>query len=53
MVHQHFMLVEPFTVAQNIILGSEKTGALGTIDSKGGPAGDFGTEREIRPLGGP
>lgn len=34
MVHQHFMLVEPFTVAQNIILGSEKTGALGTIDTK-------------------
>ncbi|MEI3604656.1 ABC transporter ATP-binding protein [Pseudogracilibacillus sp. SE30717A] len=25
MVHQHFMLVEPFTVAQNIILGSEPT----------------------------
>lgn len=23
MVHQHFMLVEPFTVAENIILGSE------------------------------
>src|SRR5699024_3843420 len=23
MVHQHFMLVEPFTVTQNIILGSE------------------------------
>lgn len=34
MVHQHFMLVEPFTVAQNIILGSEKTGAFGTIDAK-------------------
>ncbi|KXT76632.1 ABC transporter ATP-binding protein [Streptococcus sp. DD12] len=25
MVHQHFMLVEAFTVAENIILGSEKT----------------------------
>ncbi len=25
MVHQHFMLVEPFTVAENIILGSEPT----------------------------
>lgn len=25
MVHQHFMLVEPFTVTQNIILGSEPT----------------------------
>lgn len=25
MVHQHFMLVEPFTVAENIILGNEVT----------------------------
>ena len=25
MVHQHFMLVEPFTVAENIVLGSEPT----------------------------
>lgn len=25
MVHQHFMLVEPFTVTENIILGSEPT----------------------------
>ena len=25
MVHQHFMLVEAFTVAENIILGSETT----------------------------
>lgn len=25
MVHQHFMLVEPFTVAENIILGTEVT----------------------------
>lgn len=25
MVHQHFMLVEPYTVTQNIILGSEPT----------------------------
>lgn len=27
MVHQHFMLVEPFTVTQNIILGIEPTNA--------------------------
>ena len=27
MVHQHFMLVENFTVAQNIVLGSEPRGA--------------------------
>lgn len=28
MVHQHFMLVEPMTVAENIILGAETGGAL-------------------------
>lgn len=32
MVHQHFMLVESFTVTQNIILGNEKTRWLGIID---------------------
>lgn len=34
MVHQHFMLVENFTVAQNIILGKEVTNAFGVIDNK-------------------
>lgn len=34
MVHQHFMLVQPFTVAQNIILGTEPTKGLGAIDIK-------------------
>lgn len=34
MVHQHFMLVEPFTVTQNIILGNETTKMLGMIDIK-------------------
>lgn len=34
MVHQHFMLVEPFTVTQNIILGSEPTHIAGKIDLK-------------------
>ncbi|MCT4508775.1 MAG: ABC transporter ATP-binding protein [Tepidibacter sp.] len=34
MVHQHFMLVPPFTVAENIILGMEPTSALGKIDMK-------------------
>ena len=34
MVHQHFMLVEPFTVAQNIMLGRESTNALGVVDEK-------------------
>ncbi|WP_242940449.1 ABC transporter ATP-binding protein [Anaeromicropila populeti] len=31
MVHQHFMLVENFTVAQNIILGQEVTNRFGVI----------------------
>lgn len=33
MVHQHFMLIDTFTVTQNIILGSEPT-AKGKIDLK-------------------
>ncbi len=32
MVHQHFMLVEPLTVTENIVLGMEPTGAFGIID---------------------
>ncbi len=32
MVHQHFKLVEPFTVAENIVLGLEPTRALGMLD---------------------
>jgi simple sugar transport system ATP-binding protein len=28
MVHQHFMLVEPFTAAENVVLGSWKAGEL-------------------------
>lgn len=32
MVHQHFMLVEPFTVTQNIILGKEPRKKTGAID---------------------
>lgn len=34
MVHQHFMLVKPFTVAENIILGSETTKAGSILDMK-------------------
>ncbi|HEX2985798.1 MAG TPA: ABC transporter ATP-binding protein [Caproiciproducens sp.] len=34
MVHQHFMLVDNFTVTQNIILGNEVTGKFGVIDMK-------------------
>ena len=32
MVHQHFMLVENFTVAENIILGNEITKGFGILD---------------------
>ncbi len=32
MVHQHFMLVPVFTVAENIVLGQEKTGRAGLLD---------------------
>lgn len=34
MVHQHFMLVEPFTVTQNIVLGNEPKNKFGKIDLK-------------------
>lgn len=33
MVHQHFMLIEPFTVYQNIVLGKEITGKGGILDN--------------------
>jgi general nucleoside transport system ATP-binding protein len=42
MVHQHFMLVDTFTVTENIILGSEPT-KLGKIDIKR-------AEQEVREL---
>src|SRR5215217_4487569 len=32
MVHQHFMLVPVFTVAENVILGNEATGFAGSLD---------------------
>lgn len=32
MVHQHFMLVPPFTVAENVVLGNEKTKAGVVLD---------------------
>src|SRR5712691_9371781 len=34
MVHQHFMLIPPLTVAENIILGREPGGLGGTMDLK-------------------
>jgi simple sugar transport system ATP-binding protein len=33
MVHQHFMLVPPFTVTENIILGQEPMGKLGVVNT--------------------
>ena len=32
MVHQHFMLVPVFTVAENVMLGREQTRSLGVLD---------------------
>ena len=32
MVHQHFMLVPPFSVAENVILGNEQTKGAGVLD---------------------
>ena len=32
MVHQHFMLIPVFTVAENVMLGHEKTKGLGRLD---------------------
>lgn len=32
MVHQHFMLIPVFTVAENVALGNEPTSALGTLN---------------------
>ncbi|MGP3535521.1 ABC transporter ATP-binding protein [Microbacterium sp. RD1] len=32
MVHQHFMLIPVFTVAENVMLGHENTRALGALD---------------------
>ncbi|MFM6967679.1 MAG: ABC transporter ATP-binding protein [Microbacteriaceae bacterium] len=32
MVHQHFMLIPVFTVAENVVLGNEPTGVAGILD---------------------
>ena len=34
MVHQHFMLIDKFTVMQNIILGNETTNKFGIINTR-------------------
>ena len=33
MVHQHFMLIPVFTVAENVMLGNEATGFAGSLDT--------------------
>ena len=43
MVHQHFMLVPVFTVAENVTLGMERTRALGLLDRRR-------TRRDVREL---
>src|SRR5580692_1653751 len=50
MVHQHFMLVPVFSVAENVVLGFEPTRAFGFLDHKAATAeirrlsGEFGLE---------
>jgi ABC-type uncharacterized transport system ATPase subunit len=34
MVHQHFMLVPVFTVAENVVLGTERTNRIGLLDRR-------------------
>jgi simple sugar transport system ATP-binding protein len=36
MVHQHFMLVPVFTVAENVMLGTEPVGTAGVLDRERG-----------------
>jgi general nucleoside transport system ATP-binding protein len=43
MVHQHFMLVPVFTVAENVTLGMERTRLFGLLDHRG-------MRREVREL---
>ena len=43
MVHQHFMLVPVFTVAENVTLGIEQAGPVGLLDRRK-------TRREVREL---
>ena len=45
MVHQHFMLIPVFTVAENVMLGNEDTGFAGTLDLDAARAS---TSRDLR-----
>ncbi len=56
MVHQHFMLIPVFTVAENVMLGHEETkgGALGWLDRRAAKrkvARGFQPLRACRPAG--
>ncbi len=52
MVHQHFKLVECFSVLDNIILGVEPNKMGFFAEGRGTQKGD-GAERKVRPAGGP
>ncbi len=52
MVHQHFMLVDTMTVAENIVLGAEP-GSAAALDLREGGRGDSRALGRVPPLGRP
>ena len=48
MVHQHFKLVECFSVLDNIILGREDS-RMGVLQKKAGPGEGFGSVPALQP----
>ena len=53
MVHQHFMLVPVFTVAENVVLGVEPTGAFDRLDLREARAAGARNQRRARARGRP
>ncbi len=53
MVHQHFMLVPVFTVAENVTLGMERTRAFGLLDRRRTRRDVQRLSERLRPAGGP
>jgi len=53
MVHQHFMLVPVFTVAENVVLGFEPTRAKVFYDRRKGRRRHPPPVSGVRPRGGP
>ncbi|MGH7776194.1 MAG: ABC transporter ATP-binding protein [Candidatus Dormibacterales bacterium] len=47
MIHQHFMLIPVFTVAENVMLGTEITGRLGFLDRRRARQAVESLEREF------